>query len=597
MMMGGHGPGRGLTRSTEKAENTGATLQRLVEYLKPHWLPLLVAGAMIILNSLAQLAGPYLTGRAVDQFITQGDMAGLNRTMLWLLVAYVAAWLTQAAQFLATITLGQKVLYTMRRQVFDHFQILSLRFFDRNETGDLMSRLTNDTDVINRMLNMGLARFIGSLVFLVGVLVSMLLLNWKLALISMSALPLMFLSTIYFSRRARVAARKSREQLGKVSTELEENISGVRVVQAFSREKETVREFRKVNAANRDANVEVQTVTAAFTPTLDVFSTLGIALVLGAGGALVIRGDLTIGVVVAFLGYVRRFFHPVRAIGVLYAHVQTAIAAAERIFGLLDEVPEITDAPDAVEIHAAEGHIAFEKVTFGYEAGNPVLEEVSFDAQPGQMIAIVGPTGAGKTTMVNLLMRFYDVGSGRVLLDGHDIRTLTVDSLRRQVGMVLQDTFLFSGTVLENLRYGRLDASDDEVIAAAQVAGAGAFISRLPQGYQTELGERGSNLSQGQRQLLAIARAILADPRILILDEATSSVDTRTERLIQAALAQLRQGRTSIVIAHRLSTIHDADQVLVVHEGRIVERGTHQSLMADRGFYHEIYTSQFGSSE
>jgi len=595
MMMGGHGPGRGLTRSTEKAENTGATLRRLVKYLQPHWLPLLVAGVMVLLNSLAQLAGPYLTGRAVDQFITRGDLPGLNRTMLLLLGSYVAAWLTQAVQSLATITAGQKVLYTMRTQIFTRFQMLSLRFFDQREAGDLMSRLTNDTDVINRMLNMGLARFIGSLVFLIGVLISMLLLNWKLALISMSVLPLMFLSTLYFSRRARVAARKSREQLGKVSTELEENISGVRVVQAFSREKETVREFRKVNADNRDANVEVQTITAAFTPTLDVFSTLGIALVLGAGGALAIHGDLTIGIIVAFLGYVRRFFQPVRAIGVLYAQVQTAIAAAERIFGLLDEVPEITDAPDALELHAAEGHIVFDEVTFGYEASNPVLKEVSFDAQPGQMIAIVGPTGAGKTTMVNLLMRFYDVGSGRVLLDGHDIRDLTVDSLRRQVGMVLQDTFLFSGTVLENLRYGRLDASDAEVIAAARVAGADAFISRLPQGYQTELGERGASLSQGQRQLLAIARAILANPRILILDEATSSVDTRTERLIQAALAQLLQGRTSIVIAHRLSTIHNADQVLVVHEGRIVERGTHQSLMADRGFYYKLYSSQFGS--
>ncbi|MGC9358166.1 MAG: ABC transporter ATP-binding protein, partial [Anaerolineae bacterium] len=452
---------------------------------------------------------------------------------------------------------------------------------------------TSDTDAINRTLNMGMAQFVGNAFLLVGVLVSMLLIEWRLALISMSVLPLMFVSTFYFSRRARTAARKSREQVGRVSSELEENIAGVRVVQAFGRERETIREFQEVNAASRDANVEAQTVTSAFRPALDIFSTVGIALVLGAGGAMSLRGALTVGTIITFLEYVRRFFQPVRAVGVLYAQVQTAIAAAERIFALLDEKPDIADAPEAVELVRSEGHIRFEEVTFGYEADEPVLREVSFEAQPGEMIAIVGPTGAGKTTMVNLLMRFYDVDSGRILLDDHDVREVEQESLRRQVGMVLQDTFLFSTNVMENIRYGQLDATDEEVIAAAKMAGVDTFVRRLPDGYQTELGEQGASLSQGQRQLLSIARAILADPHILILDEATSSVDTRTERLIQGALAELMEGRTSIVIAHRLSTIRNADQVLVLCQGRIIERGTHSSLLEAQGFYYDLYTSQF----
>lgn len=591
-MMMGHR--RGMAREAEKAKDIGATLRRLTIYLKPHSLQLTIAGLMMVLNSLFQLVGPYLTGRAVDKFIVQKDLAGLNRTMLLLLGAYVGSWLTRGVQSISTIKMGQQVLYDMRNQIFRHFQRLSLGFFDRSEAGDLMSRLTNDTDAINRTLNMGLPQFVGNLFFLTGTLAAMLLLNWQLALASMSVLPLMFLSTAFFSKRVRAASRKSREKLGEVSTELEENISGVRVVQAFGREKETIREFRQVNAANRDANVQAQTVSSAFAPTLDIFSTVGIALVMGVGGTLALNGVITIGTIVTFLGYVRRFFQPVRMIGMLYAQLQTAIAAAERIFTLLDEQPKVLDAPDAQPLPPVEGHIVFDNVTFGYKADEPVLRDVSFEAKPGQMVAIVGPTGAGKTTMVNLLMRFYDVDGGSILVDGHDIRTVTQDSLRRQMGMVLQDTFLFSGTIMDNIRYGRLDATDEEVIAAAKTAGADAFILRQQDGYATELGERGASLSQGQRQLIAIARAILADPRILILDEATSSVDTRTERVIQAALARLMQNRTSIVIAHRLSTIRDADQVLVLRQGQIIERGTHKSLLAAKGFYYDLYASQFG---
>ncbi len=592
MMMGG-GHRRWMAHAT-KPKATRATLRRLLVYLKPHALALLFAGLMVVLRSLLRIAGPYISGQAVDVYIIHGDLAGLHRLMLLLLAVHVGTWLTNAAQFMTTITVGQKVLYTMREQLFQHFQRLSLDFFDRSEAGDLMSRLTNDTDAINRTLNMGLAQFVANVLFLVGVLVAMLSLNWRLALVSMSVLPLMLVSTFYFSRRMRVASRKSREKLGEVSAELQETIAGVRVVQAFGREQEAAREFRDINAAHRDANIEAQTVSAAFAPTLDIFSTLGIALVLGAGGVMALDGRVTVGTIFAFLTYVRRFFQPVRAIGMLYTQVQTAIAAAERIFDILNERPKVEDAPDAIPLTSVQGYIRFEHVTFGYREGVDVLRDITFEVQPGQMFAIVGPTGAGKTTLVNLLMRFYDVREGRILVDGHDIRQVQQESLRRQMGMVLQDTFLFSGTVMENIRYGRLEASDEEVIAAAQIARADDFIRRLPQGYQTVLGERGASLSQGQRQLMAIARAVLADPRILILDEATSSVDTRTERLIQAALTELMKGRTSLVIAHRLSTIRNADQVLVLHQGEIIERGTHRELLAARGFYYRLYASQFG---
>jgi ATP-binding cassette, subfamily B, multidrug efflux pump len=586
----------GAAEQPQRAQNVRATVSRLTDTLKPHSGLLLIAGLMMILNSLFQILGPYLTGRAVDAFIGQGDREGLTQMMLLLLGAYVGDMITRGVQTLATITMGQRVLFQMRARVFEHFQQLSLNFFDRRETGDLMSRLTNDTEAINNTLNMGLPQFLGNIFFLVGVLIAMIALNWKLALISMAVLPLMFASTLFFSKRVRAASRLSRQKLGEVSSELEENISGVKVVQAFGREDQTAQEFRQVNAQNRDANVEAQTVTSAFRPTLDIFSTAGVALVLGAGGLMALEDAITVGLIFTFLGYVRRFFQPVRAIGMLYAQVQTAIAAAERVFELLDTPPQVEDRPDAERLEAVAGRIVFDHVTFAYEEGETVLQDVSFTAEPGEMVAIVGPTGAGKTTMVNLLMRFYDVTEGRVLVDGHDVRDVAKESLRNQVGMVLQDTFLFAGTIRENIRYGRLDATDEDVVAAAETAGADTFVQRLPDGYDTELSERGASLSLGQRQLIAIARAVLANPRILVLDEATSSVDTRTERVIQAGMNTLMQGRTSLVIAHRLSTIREADQVLVLDDGQIIERGTHASLLEAEGFYHALYMSQFGTA-
>jgi len=436
-------------------------------------------------------------------------------------------------------------------------------------------------------------RMIGDVLILVGIMAVMLRLSPRLALASYAVIPIMIVTTFFFSKRARAAFRRTREKIGKVSSELEENISGVRVVQAFSRERANQMRFAQINAENRDANVQAVGILSAFSPTLDILSTAALALVAGYGAYLVLQDLVTIGIVVSFVTYVRRFYEPVHAVAQLYTQLQSAFAAAERIFELLDTRPELTDAPHAIEMLHMKGRIEFDHVSFAYKEGEPVLHDICLVAEPGQSTALVGPTGAGKTTVASLIERFYDVTEGAVRVDGYDVRQVKQAGLRQQIGLVLQDTFLFAGTVMDNIRYGHLEATDEEVIAAAKLVNAHDFIQRLPKGYQTELTERGSNLSQGQRQLLAFARAVLADPRILILDEATSSVDTRTELLIQDAVRRLLKGRTSLVIAHRLSTIRNADQVLVINEGRIVERGTHTSLLAQKGLYHDLYMSQF----
>ncbi len=595
------GPWRAMREEVEKASDTRGTLIRLVAYLRPFRGQLLLVGLLVLVNTVLTVLAPRLIGQAVDllwNFFTGEIQAGramgsLNRTMVLLLGAYVGGWATNLGSFYFMVTVGQNVLYELRASIFAKIQVLSLSFFDRHEAGDLMSRLTNDTDVINRVLSMGLTRLVSSALTLAGILVAMLALNWRLALVSFTVLPVMVLTTIFFSRRARRAFRRTRQTISGVSAELEENIAGVKVAQAFSREDANVEAFRQVSAANRDANVTAESITAAFSPTLDVLSTIGIAIVVGYGGYLALNGLVTVGVIVAFIQYVRRFFEPVRAIAMIWANLQSAIAGAERIFELLDTPPAIVDASNAVELPTIAGRVAFEDVCFEYKPREPVLQDVNLVAKPGQTVALVGPTGVGKTTIINLIGRFYDVCGGRVTVDGYDVRAVSHPSLRRQMGIVLQDTFLFSGTVMDNIRYGRLDATDEEVIEAAKLANADHFITRLPDGYDTELTEGASNLSQGQRQLISIARAVLANPRILILDEATSSVDTRTELLIQNALRGLLEGRTSFVIAHRLSTIRNADQVLFMQDGRIVERGTHQELLANQGAYYELYMSQF----
>lgn len=592
----------------EKATETWAVLRRLLAYLKPFRVQLGYILVLVIISATAQALGPYLIGQAIDGAISNGDLGQLNRDMLLLFTSYIVLVIANRSQFIAIGSVGQRTLASMRSQIFSTIQKLSLRFFDRQPAGDLMSRLSNDTDVLNQLFSQGLIQIIGSLFGLSGIIIAMLLLDWRLALASFVIIPLMLLMTNVFARMSRRAFRRARESLGEVSSDIQEEIAGVKVAQAFNRTDLNVQQFEQRNAANRDANVTATAVTSAFTPAIDILSTVATVIVAGYGGYLAIQGQATVGVVIAFLTYVQQFFRPIQAIASFYTTAQASLAAAERIFELIDTPLDLTDAPDAIEMPAIKGEVRFEHVWFSYGERpsssqseksaadwreQAELKDISLLAEPGQTIAIVGPTGAGKTTLVNLIGRFYDVNEGQVLIDGIDLRKVTRASLRSQMGIVLQDSFLFAGTIMENLRYGRLDASDEEVEAAAKAAHAHDFIMRLPKGYQTEIGERGGTLSQGQRQLLGIARAILADPRILILDEATSSIDTRSEVLIQKALKTLLRGRTSFVIAHRLSTIRDADQVLVMQQGRIVECGTHNELLEQAGLYADLYQRQF----
>jgi len=577
----------------EKAQDSGAVLKRLVAYISPFRWQLILILLLVACSALMRVAGPYLIGRAVDRFMVAGDRAGLGRIMILLLGTYILGWAANASQTYMTTVVGQRILAHMRTQIFDQVQRLSLKYLDQQDAGDLMSRLVNDVDTLGQLLNAGMVRLLGDLLTLIGIIIAMLDLSSPLALVSFSMLPIMSLATSVFSRRARTAFRRTREKIGEVSAELEENISGVRVVQAFSRERANQARFDEVNAANRDANVQAVGITSAFSPTMDVLSTIALALIAGYGGYLALNHQVSLGTIVAFLAYARRFYQPILSLATLYTQFQSALAASERIFGLLDTTPDLVDDPDAIEMPRIEGRIVFDHVYFHYKPDEPVLKNVNIVIEPGQTAALVGPTGAGKTTMASLIGRFYDVAEGAVRIDGHDVRHVQRASLRRQMGVVLQDAFLFSGTVMDNIRYGRLEATDEEVMAAAEMVNADGFIERLPNGYDTEVQERGSNFSQGQRQLIAFARAVLADPRILILDEATSSVDTRTEMLIQEALGRLLKGRTSVVIAHRLSTIRNADQVFVIQEGEIVERGTHDSLLAAKGPYYNLYMSQF----
>jgi ATP-binding cassette subfamily B protein/subfamily B ATP-binding cassette protein MsbA len=557
---------------------------------------LLLALALIILGAAAQAAAPWLISQAIDHDILNGDVPGLVRTLAGLLGVYAVGTLATRAQIFQVGSVGQRLLASLRGRLFEHFGRLPLAFFDRRPLGDLMSRVTNDVDTLNQLLSQGLTQLLGSLFGLIGIVFAMLLLNVPLALVSFVVIPLIFLATSVFSRLARRAFRTTRETTGDVTAELQEEISGIREAQAFNRAETNIVRFREHNRANRDANVSAVVVTAAFAPTIDVLSTLAIAVVIGFGGYLLLAGQLSVGVVAAFLIYVQQFFRPIQLVSQVYTQLQAALAGAERIYAILDEPEEAPDPPRAMVLDGVEGRVTFDSVWFAYDPSRPVLRDISFEVAAGQTVALVGRTGAGKTTIANLIPRFYEVSRGAVRVDGRDIRGVTRDSLRRQLAIVLQEPFLFGGTIADNIAYGRLDASPAQIRAAAEAVDAHGFIEALPLGYDTRLAEHGSTLSQGQRQLLSFARAVLADPRILILDEATSSIDTRTEQRIQAALGRLLHGRTSIVIAHRLSTIRDADLILVIESGQIVERGSHTLLLAAGGRYAELYERQFRDS-
>lgn len=589
---GGRGHGMMGIR-IEKARDTRGTTRRLIGYLRPYRWHFLGVLLLAILGTACALLGPFLMGRAIDRFIRGRDLVGLLRVALLMLGVYLGAWVAQFGQNLLMARAAQRAMRALRRDLFEHLQTLSLRFFDARPHGELMSRLTNDMDAINRVLSQNVLQLFTGFLSLVGILVMMFVLNPLLALGSMLVFPLMFGLVGFVGQRTRKGFREYQMRLGQLNGRLEEIYSGQRVILAFGQQANVLHAFDEANEQVRAVGVKAQTYAMLVPPMMGILSNANIAVVAGLGGWMALRGTATVGTIAAFISYSRQFAEPLRHLGDLYNQVQSALAGAERIFEVIDTQPDLADAPGAVELGPVAGRVTFEHVDFSYVPGVPVLRDVSLEARPGEIVALVGPTGAGKTTLVNLLTRFYDVDRGAIRIDGVDIRRVTRESLRRQLGIVLQSTFLFSGTVMENIRYGRLEATDEEVIAASKLANADQFIRRLPQGYQTVLSERGANLSEGQRQLLAIARAVLADPRILILDEATSSVDTRTEVAIQRALRELMKGRTSFVIAHRLSTIRSADQVLVIDDGRIVERGTHDELLAARGLYWRLYTSQF----
>jgi ATP-binding cassette, subfamily B, multidrug efflux pump len=587
----GFGGGGRLTG--ESARNTRETILRLLAYLGPQRRQLIIVVVLVVISTALRLAGPVLLGQALDQYIAGGDVAGLARISLVMLAIYVGSGITGIFQSLMMVNIGQKFVAAIRARLFNHLQSLSMDFHDRNRVGDLMSRVVNDTDAINSVLSNGLIEFSSNILLLGGIMVTMFLLNWQLAIGTLILLPLMLYITGLVTRYSRRAFRSVQRNLGGLNAVMEENISGIRVVKAFAREDETYAQFLAANEAYRAVGVKADVITAALGPMFTTMSTITIAVTALLGGWLALREIVGVGVIAAFVIYIMNFFRPMRSIAMLYNEMQSALAGSERIFDVLDAQSSVQDGATARPLPSIEGDVIFDGVSFEYEEGKPVLIDVDLHAQPGETIALVGPTGAGKTTIISLLSRFYDVTEGAIYIDGQDIRDITQDSLRQQLGIVLQDTYLFSGTVMENIRYGRLDATDDEVIAAATLANADHFIRLLPQGYRTEVSERGHNFSQGQRQLLAIARAVLADPRILILDEATSSVDTRTELQIQEALLRLMEGRTAFVIAHRLSTIRKADQVLFIHDHRVVERGTHDELLALNGYYHDLYQSQY----
>ena len=607
----------------EAAGNTRQTLKRMAAYLRPYRMQLLVVALFVTFSTFLRLFGPVLLGRAIDQFIVPGDAVGLRNLVVQIAIVYIAAAAASTVQGLIMVVLGQRFVSDIRAGLFSHVQAMSMVFHDRNQVGDLMSRITNDSEAINRTLSNGLIEFTSNILLLGGTFVAMFLLNWQLGLAMLVLMPLMLFITTEVTRRSRAAFRTVQRNLGLLNAVMEENIAGARVVQAFAREKEVYADFHEVNSIYRKAGMTADIITAALGPMFTTMMTITIAAAALLGGWLAIEGILEVGVLATFIIYIMNFFRPMRGIAMLYNQMQSALAGAERIFQTLDVEPTVTDRPDAKPLQEIYGDVKFSNVSFSYDAEppvapepslkgrgrrpntpiqveaenrpaeEPVLQNISLHAKPGSTIALVGPTGAGKTTIISLLSRFYDVDEGSICIDGYDIRDVQQASLRKQLGIVLQDTFLFSGTVRENIRYGRLDATDEDVVAAAKLANADGFIRLIPGGYDSQVSEQGNNFSEGQRQLLAIARAVLADPRILILDEATSSVDTRTEVHLQQALLRLLEGRTAFVIAHRLSTIRNADVVLVVNDHRIIERGSHDELLAMKGFYHDLYTSQY----
>ncbi len=581
----------------EKAKNVRGTVRRLWQYFGGQRRALVFLAVLVILGSAVGLAIPYLIGKAVDTIeIVNGGLQPLAIVVLVLLMAYIVEAVTRFGQNYIMAGVSQHVVLVLRRSVFAKLQTLPLSFFDKYTHGEIMSRIANDLDNVSGTVAQSTAHLMASVLTLGGSFIMMVILSPALTAASLITIPLVYVVGKVVTSRTRRLYRSQQAALGRLNGHVEEMVSGVLEVKAFNREEEVIQSFAQINEELRNVGVKADIWSGFLMPLMNVISNLGFTAVAAVGGVLAVKELITVGVIASFLSYSRQFVRPLNEVASIYNGLQSALASAERVFEIMDEAEEPEDTENAVELVNPSGEITFKGVSFAYIEGEPVLHNVSFHVPAGSSLAIVGATGSGKTTIINLLTRYYDVQQGQILIDGLDIRAYTRSSLRQNLGVVLQDTYLFAGTIADNIRYGRLDASFEEIVQAAKLARADGFIRRLPKGYDTELSESGSSLSHGQRQLIAIARAILADPSILILDEATSSVDTRTELGIQEALDELLKGRTSIIVAHRLSTIRDADQILLLDQGRVVENGSHQDLLAKRGAYYKLYTSQFSEA-
>lgn len=576
---------------TYKRESSDIVLAgRLLRYILKFKGRVILLSSAALMGTLLGLAPPILFAMAVDRYITYLDVMGLALIGAAYVLLAALSFTAQYAQNYLIEWMGNRLEYEIRVDMFRHLQRIPLGYYAEREVGSIVSRVTNDVEKIAELVTSGVVRSMVDLVTLGGIITIMLRMNVELSLISFTVIPMIVAFLYFWGRRVRSVYRKTRRTIASVSARIEESVSGMKEIQAYSREKATQSEFLRANISNMEANVEASRVMSAFWPAVGIFSALGQSLVLLFGGMAIMRGEVTVGTLLGLMSYIERFFMPIQDLSMFWNNLQSAMAAAERVFNLLDVEEE---KPGAIRLDRIEGRISFEDVTFGYDPDRPVLKNITLTIEPKKTVALVGPTGAGKTTIANLIYRFYNPQGGRITIDGCDIRDLELRSLRSQMAIILQDPFLFTGTVKENIRYGRPWASDEEVIAAAKAVGAHEFIEALPEGYETDVRERGGRLSVGQRQLICLARALLADPRILIMDEATSSIDPYTELVIKGALEKVLRDRTSIVIAHRLSTVRNADLIVVIDEGRIVEMGTHEELLKRGGLYSTLYETQF----
>lgn len=590
----GGGFGKHHKRQVEKPKNLSGTLKRLWYFIGKEKKLLLTVFVFILIDAVLSLISPYLIGKSIDAMATDSGAVNfgiLKIIVIALLAAYLASGVLTLLEGWAMAGVSQRIVASLRQALYAKLQKLPVSFFDSHTHGEIMSRLANDIDNVSSSISQSITQLMSGIIILVGSFAMMVYLSPILTLASLITIPLVYLLTKTITKRTRILFKDQQRHLGMLNGHIEETISGLHVIKAFNHEEKVIEQFEEINAELRKVGVRAQVWSGFLMPIMNIIGNIGFVVVAIVGGILAVKSMVTVGIIASFLTYSRQFARPLNDLANIYNVVLSGVAGAERVFEILDERNEPEDSPDAIPLENSQGHVVFENVSFGYRPDVPIIKNISFEAKAGSSIALIGPTGAGKTTIVNLLTRFYDVTSGRILIDGRDIRTYTRDSLRNSFGIVLQDTYLFSGTIKENIKYGKPDASDEEVKQAAKMANADIFISRLPDQYETVLAENGGNLSQGQRQLLAIARVILAKPSLLILDEATSSIDTRTEYQIQAALANVMEGRTSFIIAHRLNTIRDADTIMVIDAGEIIESGSHDELLAKKGAYYHLYVS------